>query len=57
MKFNKKETNNFEYTIFGIDLFIVYVYKVLQKMKKTKKNKNNSLFFKKRDIINIVMVP
>ena len=45
MKFNNKETNNFEYTIFGIDLFIVYVYKVLQKMKKTKKNKNNSLFF------------
>ena len=45
MKFNKKETNNFLYTIFGIDLFIVYVYKVLQKMKKTKKNKNNSLFF------------
>ena len=45
MKFNKKKTNNFEYTIFGIDLFIAYVYKNLKKIKKSKKNKNNSLFF------------
>ncbi len=45
MKFNKKKTNNFEYTIFGIDLFISYLYKNLIKIKKNKKNKNNSLFF------------
>lgn len=31
MKIKRKKTNNFEYTIFGIDLFIKYIISILKK--------------------------
>ena len=37
MKIKKRETNGFEYSIFGIDLFIKYIIKQIKK-------KRNSIF-------------
>lgn len=34
MRFKRKETNNFEHAIFGIDLFFKYVFSSLKKRKK-----------------------
>ena len=31
MKLKRKETNNFEYTIFGIDLFIKFIIDIIKK--------------------------
>ena len=45
MKVTKKKTNGFEYTIFGIDLFIAFVINSIKKLKKINKNKNKYLFF------------
>ena len=45
VKIPKKETNNFEYTIFGIDLFLKYLFtrKKQKKSKKSSKYKHNML--------------
>lgn len=39
MKIKRKKTNNFEYTILGIDLLISFLYKNINKKKKNKKRK------------------
>ena len=36
MKIKRKKTNNFEYTILGIDLLISFLYKSMKKYRKTK---------------------
>lgn len=42
---NKKKSNGFEYSIFGIDLFIKYLIEKINKSNLNRKNKNNALFF------------
>ena len=34
---HKKKTNNFQYTIFGIDLFVKYIVDLIKKNKNNKK--------------------
>lgn len=45
MNFKQKKTNDFEYTILGIDLFIKFIIKSIKNCKKSKKNKNMSFIF------------
>ena len=47
MKKYKKKTNGFETSIFGLDLFIKYIYKQIKinKNKSVKKNKKKAIMF------------
>ncbi len=40
MKIERRDKNGFEYSIFGIDLFIKYIIKLINS-KKCKKKRNN----------------
>ena len=37
MNIKRKKTNNFEYSIFGIDLLIKYIFNILKNKKDNKK--------------------